>query len=175
MTAQSATAMQTSPSSVPVKQETAATLSEFDRIYDSIARRAFQLFEGNGQWPGHDWDDWFRAERELVRPIPVELKETDTSYTARLEVPGFSQNDLEIALEPRLLRISGKHETKQEDTTKGKTIWSEFRADQVLRSIALPADVDTSKASAQLKDGVLTIDLPKAAHAKTVKIEAKAS
>jgi HSP20 family protein len=171
MTAQTATAMQPTKSSVPVKQESADTVSEFDRIYDSIAKRAFQLFEGNGQWPGRDWDDWFRAERELVRPIPVELKETDASFSARLEVPGFSQNDLEIVLEPRLLRISGKHETKQEET-KGKTIWSEFCADQVLRSIALPADVDTSKASAQLKDGVLTIDLPKAAQAKAIKIEA---
>jgi HSP20 family protein len=172
MTAQAATAMQTTTSSVPVRQESSGILSEFDRIYGSIAQRAFGLFEGNGRWPGHDLDDWFRAERELVRPIPVELKETDAGFTARMEVPGFSHNDLEIALEPRLLRISGKRETKQEQT-KGKTLWSEFRADQVLRTIALPADVDTSKASAQLKDGVLTIDLPKAAHAKAVKIEAK--
>ena len=54
-------------------------------------------------------------------------------------------------------------------------IRSELCADQILRTIDLPADVDTSKASATLKNGVLTIDLPKAAHAKAVRIEPKAS
>jgi HSP20 family protein len=172
MTAQSATAMQTTKGSVPVKQGAGDLLTEFDRIYDSIARRAFELFEGNGRWPGHELDDWFRAEAELVRPLPLELKETDGNFTVRAEVPGFGPNDLEITLEPRCLKISGKRETKEEEK-KGKTIRSEFRADQILRSIDLPADVDTSKASAALKDGVLTIDLPKAAHAKSVRIEPK--
>jgi len=173
MTAQSATAMQqTTKGSVPVKQGTENLLTEFDRIYEAIARRAFELFEGNGRWPGHDLDDWLRAEGEVLRPLPLELKEADGDFTVRAEVPGFAANDLEITLEPRSLRISGKREIKEEEK-KGKTIRSEFRADQVLRTIGLPVDIDTSKATATLKDGVLTIDLPKAAHAKSVRIEPK--
>ena len=174
MTTESATAMQTTKGSAPAKRSAGDLLSEFDRIYDTIARRAFELFEGNGRWFGHDLDDWFRAEAELLRPVPLELKETDVDFKVRAEVPGFSAKDLEISLEPRCLKIAGKRETKEEEK-KGKTIRSEFYADQIMRVIELPADIDTSKASANLKDGVLTIDLPKAAQAKAVRIEPKAS
>ena len=141
-------------------------------IYDSIARRAFELFERNGRWFGRDLDDWFRAEAEILHPLHLELKETDGDFTVRAEVPGFTDKDLEINLEPRSLKIAGKRETKEEEK-KGKMIRSELCADQILRTIDLPADVDTSKANANLKNGVLTIDLPKAAHAKAVRIEPK--
>jgi HSP20 family protein len=175
MTAQSATAMQPAKGSVPVRQGAGELLSQFERIYDSIAHRAFELFEGNGRWFGRDWDDWFRAEAELLRPLPLELKEEDDSFTVRAEVPGFTAKELEITVEPRCLKIAGKHEAKEEEKKKGKIVRSELRAEQVLRAIDLPVDVDTSKVSANLKDGVLTVDLPKAAHAKAVRVEAKAS
>ena len=174
MTAQSATAMQTTKESVPVRRSSGDLLTQFDRIYDSISQRAFDLFERNGSWFGRDLDDWFRAESEMLHPLPLELKETDGDFTVRAEVPGFTEKDLEISLEPRSLKIAGKHETKEEEK-KGKMICSELCADQILRTIDLPADVDTSKATANLKNGVLTIDLPKAAHAKAVRIEPKAS
>jgi hypothetical protein len=34
--------------------------------HDEIARRAYQLFEERGREPGREWEDWFRAERELA-------------------------------------------------------------------------------------------------------------
>jgi HSP20 family molecular chaperone IbpA len=52
--------------------------------------------------------------------------------------------------------------------------YSERCAKEILRVIYLPAEVDSSKASATLKDGILNIELPKAAHAQTVRIEPKA-
>ena len=174
MTAQSATAMQTTKESVPVRKSSGDLLTQFDRIYDSVSQRAFDLFEGNGRWFGRDLDDWFRAEAEILHPLHLELKETDGDFTLRAEVPGFTIKDLEINLEPRSLKIAGKREAKEEEK-KGKMIRSELCADQILRTIDLPVDVDTSKATANLKNGVLTIDLPKAAHAKAVRIEPKAS
>lgn len=174
MTAQPATAMQTTKESVPVKKGPPNLLTQFDQIYDSIARRAFELFELNGRWLGRDVEDWFRAESEIVHPLHLEVKETDGDFTVRAEVPGFTEKDLEISLEPRSLKIAGKREAKEEEK-KGKMIRCELCADQILRTIDLPADVDTSKATANLKNGVLTIDLPKAAHAKSVRIEPKAS
>jgi hypothetical protein len=49
------------PSHVPSSvEQLAAGLS-----HDEIARRAYQLFEERGRAPGHEWEDWFRAEREL--------------------------------------------------------------------------------------------------------------
>jgi HSP20 family protein len=174
MTAQSATAMQTTKGSVPVKQRPADVFDEFNNIYDSITRRAFEVFEGNGRWFGRDLDNWLRAEAELLHPVHLEMRESDGSFTVEAEVPGFTVKDLEINVEPRCLKIAGKRETKEEEK-KGKAIRSEWCADQILRAVDLPADVDTSKVSASLKDGILTIDLPKAAHAKAVRIEPKAS
>ena len=174
MSAQSATSMQSAKESVPVGQDNRNLLTEFDRICDLIARRAFELFENNGRWHGHDLEDWVRAEAEIVHPLPLELKESDSHLEVRAEVPGFVAKDLEISLEPRRLKISGKRETKGEEKSS-KTIRSELRSDQILRVIALPADVDATKASATLKDGILSINLVKAAHVKPVHIEPRAA
>jgi HSP20 family protein len=175
MTAQSATAMQPTKGSVPVRKSSRDLFEQFDSIYDSIARRAFELFESNGRWPGSDLADWFRAEAEVLHPAHLEMRESDSSFTVEAELPRFAAKDLEIHVEPRCLRIAGKRETTKEEDKKGKVIRSEWCADQILRAIDLPADVDTSKVSASLKDGILTIDLPKAVHAKSVRIEPKAS
>jgi len=172
MSAQSATAMQPAKQSLPVKKSSADLLDRFDSIYDSIAKRAFELFEGNGRWLGHELDDWFRAEAELLHPVHLEMRETEDSFAVEAEVPGFTDKDLEISVEPRCLKIAGKRETKEEEK-KGKSIRSESCSDQILRVVDFPADVDTSKVNANLKDGVLTIDLPKAEHAKSVRIEPK--
>ena len=92
----------------------------------------------------------------------------------RAEVPGFSTKELEISIEPRRLTILGKHEA-QKESKKAKTIYSERCAKKILRVVDLPAEVDSLKVSAVLKDGVLSIELPKAAHAKPVRIEPKAA
>jgi HSP20 family protein len=172
MTAQSATAMQPTKGSVPVKKSSGELLEQFDSIYDEITRRAFELFEANGGWPGNDFAHWLLAEAEVLHPVHLEMRESEDSVTVEAEAPGFTAKDLEINVEPRCLRIAGKRETKEEEK-KGKVIRSEWCADQILRAIDLPADVDTAKASASLKDGILTIVLPKAAHAKSVRLEPK--
>ena len=175
MTAQAAVATQPAKTPPPVKQTEA--LDVFDRLqqtYDSIARRAFEIFDNNGRWFGRELDDWLRAESEILQPVHLDVAETDEALSVRAEVPGFATNELDIHVEPRRLTIAGKHESKEE-TTKGKTIYSERRAQEILRSFDLPAEVDTSKATATLKDGILNIALPKAAQAKTVRVEAKAA
>jgi HSP20 family molecular chaperone IbpA len=165
----------TQPAKVPVSVKQPATSDALDRIqqtYDSIARRAFEIFDNNGRWFGHDLEDWVRAESELLHPVHLEVAESEDDLTVRAEVPGFSTKELEINVEPRRLTLVGKHEA-QEERKKAKPIYSEWCAKEILRVVYLPTDVDTSKASATLKDGILSIELPKAAHAKTVRIEPK--
>jgi len=77
-------------------------------------------------------------------------------------------------VEANKLTIVGKHEA-QEEKKKAKTVYSDRCANEILRVVYLPVEVDASKASATLKDGILTIELPKAARAKTVRIEPRAS
>ena len=171
MTAQSGAAMQPAKGAVPVRQSAGDLLEQFDTIYDSISRRAFELFESGGQWLGCDFDYWLRAEAELLHPLHLDVTESDGDFTVRAEVPGFSVKDLEIKVEPRRLRIAGKREIKEEKN--GRKIRSESCADQILRIVDLPAEVDTAKVSASLKDGILTLDLPKAANAKAIRVEPK--
>jgi HSP20 family protein len=104
----------------------------------------------------------------------LEIKESDSDLTVRAEVPGFNIKELEINVEGNKLTILGKHEV-QEERKKAKTIYSERCANEILRVVSLPAEVDASKASAALKDGILTIELPKAARAKAVRIEPRAA
>jgi len=174
MSPQAATAMQPAKAPVPVKQSTPGDV--FDRVqqtYDEIARRAFEIFESNGRWFGNDLGNWLLAESELLQPVRLEVTESDDNLTVRAEVPGFNAKELEINVESSTLTITGKHEI-QEENKKGKTIYSERSAQEILRVVELPTEVDGSKVSATLKDGVLNIELPKAARAKRIRIEPKA-
>jgi HSP20 family protein len=173
MTAQAATAMQPIKGNTPVAVRPGDLLEQFDSVYDSIAERAFELFQRDGGWSGNDLGNWLRAEAELLHPAHMELTESDGEFTVRAEVPGFSAKDLEIRVEPRNVRIAGKREIKQE--RNGRKVHSEWSADQILRVVNLPTDVDTAKVSANVRDGILTIELPKAPHAKAIRIEPKSA
>jgi len=147
----------------------------FDRVQqltDLIARRAFEIFDGNGRIFGRDWEDWFQAESELLHPVHIDVAESGGDLIVRAEVPGFTDKELDISLEGRRLTITGKRETKEERKEK-KTIYTERCSNQILRVIDLPVDVDKEKAAATLKDGMLELKVPKAAPAKKVPIASK--
>jgi HSP20 family protein len=152
-----------------VKFETLA--DSINSLFSDITRRAYQIFENNGHQPGHDLEDWVKAERELLRPVNLEIGETGEALQVRAEVPGFSEKELQISVEPRRLTITGKHETSKEEK-KGKTIYSESSATDILRVVSLPVEVDAAKASATLKDGVLNLTIPKV---QTVRVQPKAA
>ena len=174
MTAQTATAMQPAKTSAVAKQPEAQNeVDRFQHVFDSIEKRAFEIFNNN-RWFGRDLSDWFQAESEILHPLHLEIAETDDALTVRAEVPGFTAKELDIHVEGNRLTIAGKHESKEE-SKKGKTIYSERCAKEILRTVDLPSDVDGSKVNATLKDGVLNLELPKAPHAKSVRIEAKAA
>jgi HSP20 family protein len=151
----------------------------FDRMretYDAIARRAFEIFEGNGRRFGRDLEDWFRAERELLHPVHMEISETEGDLTVVVEVPGFTEKDIEIHLEPRRLTISGTRESTEEHK-KGKTVYTERCSNRIFRVVDLPAQVDATNAAVQATydKGILTITLPKPVkqEGRQIKVEAK--
>jgi HSP20 family protein len=174
MEKQSAIAQQ-EKEAVPVKSLPGSDLFERVReLSNSIAHRAFELFNGRGRTDGRDLEDWFRAESELLHPVHLDLAESGDAFTVRAEVPGFSAKELEVGVEPHRLTISGKLESSEEHSSK-KTIYKEQCSNQIYRAIDLPAEVDTSKVTAVLKNGVLELSMPKAAKAKKVQIAEKAA
>lgn len=149
-----------------------ALFNEMRETFDSIARRAYELFESNGRQPGRDFDDWVRAESKFLHPVHIEVREANGSVRVRAEVPGFEAKDLEISIEPTRLTIAGKREWSGEEK-KGNVVYSECQANQLFRSLSLPVEVDAEKARATLKQGVLDLVLPKAAPSRKIKVEAE--
>ena len=151
--------------------ETRSVFEQFDRIYNSIARRAFEIFKDDGRL-GRDLENWFQAESEILNPVRASVTETESAVTVRAEVPGFTTKDLEVRVDSRQLSICGKRETTEE-LKKEQAVVHERRSDQILRVFDLPADVDVEKSTATLKNGVLELQLPKIPKAEGAKIEVK--
>jgi HSP20 family protein len=156
----------------PIKYS--SMFEQMDDIFDTLSRRAYEIFESNGRIFGRELENWFQAERELLRSVHVSVEELDDSLSVKAEVPGFSEKELEVSLEPRRVTITGKRDAKKEEK-KGKTVYGETCADQILRWVDLPVDVETDKVTATLKNGILELAMPKVAKAQTIRIHPKAA
>jgi HSP20 family protein len=165
------TTKQRSPAS-PIFVEAEKLFEQMKEFSQSVAHRAYEYFEARGREFGHDLEDWFRAESELMRRVPVEVKEADGKITLRAEVPGFAANEIKISVEPQRLFISGKSEKTTEEK-KDQTLLSEFRSNQFCRELRLPAEVEPDKTTAVLKDGVLELVFAKAAESEPLAVEVK--
>lgn len=169
-----AMAVQTARQPTTIKPFAPDFVERANAILDEISRRAYEIFECNGRTCGRDVENWFQAERELLHPVHIHLAEAGDALEIKAEVPGFTEKELSINVAPRCLTITGKRETRKEEN-EGKTIYSETCADEILRVIDLPAEVDAEKATATLKHGMLELSLPKATKAKGVRMEPKAA
>ncbi|MFZ0879076.1 MAG: Hsp20 family protein [Candidatus Acidiferrales bacterium] len=162
-------------SKTPKLVEPQTLFDRINRIHENIARRAFEIFESEGGLFGRELDQWFKAEAELLHPVHMTMTETDGALTVQAEVPGFNASELEVSIEPRRLTISGKKETTKEEQKKGKVIYKEQCSSELLRIIDLPMEVDATKTTAMLKNGVLELNVPKGNAAKSARIDVKAA
>jgi HSP20 family protein len=175
MPEKSAAAAQTASSRPLVKSTKPESLAQrFDELYQQIARRAYELFESHGHAHGHDVEHWLGAESAIIHPVHVQLEDNASDYELHAEVPGFSANELEIHVEPQRVIITGSRESKS-DSKKGGTIVTEECSNEIYRTISLPGQVDTSKVTSSLKNGILDITLPKLAPSKSIEVEPKGS
>ena len=149
-------------------------LAHIAELQQSISRRAFELFKLSGFTGGHDLEDWLKAESEMLQPVPLEVTETDDEVTVRAEVPGFTEKDVQVKVDAHRVVISGKREESSEKK-KGKTIYAEHRSNEICREFDLPAEIDPENVTAELKDGVLEINLAKRVPSKRVAVSGKAA
>jgi HSP20 family protein len=160
MATQSTAVMQRTNGFEIVERSGEEILNQCSQTHELIARRAFEIFEKNGGSPGHDLEDWFRAESELLQPVSLNITELYGEYVVRAEVPGFEGRDIRISVEPRWLAVSGKLQTKEEGENGGAHR-SALCANRIFRTLELSSDVDTSAVNATVEDGILTVHLPK--------------
>lgn len=154
------------PREVAIKPKSITSFwDEVTATLEKIEKRAYELFEWRGRENGHDLEDWFKAENELLRPMPVEITENNNALVIKAEVPGFKAEDLNVSLEPRYLVIKGKLEEETEKNVD-KTVYKESQSKEIFRRLSLPFEVNPDVGEAFLHDGVLEIKAPKAPEAK---------
>lgn len=116
--------------------------------------------------------DW-NGDRFPAMTIPAaDLSETDEALQIRMDMPGLKAEEISIEVSGNTIRISGEHQ--EEKAEKGKTYHRiERRSGSFARAMTLPTSVKEDKVSAECKDGVLTITLPKTEAAKTHRVTVK--
>lgn len=90
----------------------------------------------------------------------TEASSNDKAYDISMELPGVSEDDIELTVEEGVVTVRGEKKTQQEK--KGDTwYFSERQYGAFRRSFRLPEDADGDKASARMIDGVLHVSVPK--------------
>lgn len=107
------------------------------------------------------------AERPFVAP-DVNIYETDDGYVLQAEMPGVTKQGLEITLEGNTLTFVGRREG---EAVEGNVLYRESRGANYRRVFELDPAIDAGKITAEIRQGVLTLTLPKAEQVKPRKIE----
>lgn len=117
--------------------------------------------------------DPFRGATDFIAPAfpAINLWEDGEALRAEAEVPGLKMNDIEILVVGNELTIKGR----RPDAPGDGATWhrQERGTGEFRRVLAMPFEVDSSRVEATLKDGVLSIVMPKAESARARKIEVK--
>lgn len=100
----------------------------------------------------------------LVGPSTANLRESDETYTLRVELPGLAKEDLNLTITGDTLAIAAEQRDDQAQGATNPSI-SNGRFGRFDRTFVLPRDVDRSRIAAKVQNGVLDITLPKAAEA----------
>ncbi len=116
----------------------------------------------------HLFEDSFISPRTWgqtgVRGVGANLYETTDNFVVQLPAAGVKPEDIEITAQQDTLTV--KWETKVEIPENATTHWHGFQSSQYQQTFTLPAPINADKAEASMSDGVLTLSLPKAEHAK---------
>jgi len=107
----------------------------------------------------------------LWRPL-ADILETREGIVLMLEMPGVAPDDVEVTLERRLLTIRGRG--RQPEPGALRMVHREYEPGDYARAFTLSEDFDAGGIQASMKDGVLTLTLPRVAEARprTIRVNA---
>jgi HSP20 family protein len=98
-----------------------------------------------------------------------EVTENQDGYVFKADIPGVKNEDIEITTMGNRLQISGKRDNEQETRTDAVYTY-ERQYGSFVRTFTLPDSADVDHAKSELKDGVLTLVIPKSAGSQSKKI-----
>ncbi len=122
------------------------TISRYNHPIPTVHRSAFAA------WPFTD--EMFRPFAEMVAsPMRIRVKETDEAYLFEAELPGYESSEINLSVQDSVLTITAEHKESEESAEN-------FAARSIRRSFTLDG-IDEESISAQYKNGVLRVTLPK--------------
>ena len=144
-------------------------LSDIDRMFNAmnlLQTRMDRIYGDYGTSRGIP-AAWIAAES-----MPkTNLYDLGDHFEVVAELPGFSKENLDIKIQGNYLELSGKHQPDAPENYAAHRV--ERGTTSFNRSFTLPSDVDSEKAEASLKNGLLKLSLPKAEAAKPKQITVK--
>jgi HSP20 family protein len=130
---------------------------EIDRLFDDFSRRFSMSPFGRRA----DWEPLAGLGSDQADLVPrVDVMETDDAVQITAELPGMSENDIDISLSDGVLTLKGEKKEEKEVEDKGYYL-SERRFGFFQRSFRLPEGIDEDRIEASFDKGVLKITLPK--------------
>jgi HSP20 family protein len=148
---------------IDVRRTTPLTRSMEEFFEDFPPRRWMEAFEPFGwKWPtGTDYERAFR----------LDLVDREKELVVRAELPGVEKDDVNVTITGDRLMIEAEREFEEEDE-KEDFYRHELGYGKLMRMVALPVEVDPENIHAELKEGILTVTLPKirVAERHTVKV-----
>ena len=134
--------------------------TDIDRLFEDFLGRRLPRTLG-----------WDRALPDVAELTPnVDVIDREDEVLVRAEVPGYKKEDIEVSVSGNTLTLRGETSSEEKEE-KGDFYRHEIMRGAFTRTVALPAEVDDSKAKASMKDGVLELHLPKAEKSKRRNIE----
>lgn len=112
---------------------------------------------------------WFESEGKLM----VDVYETNSYVVVEAPIAGTKIDNFDIFIENDILEIKGTRENPNKNKVKRKYFFKECYWGVFSRKIILPKEVDNSRVKASIKEGIITIKLPKLEKEKKKKIELK--
>ena len=111
-----------------------------------------------------------RSEERFVAP-PVDIYEDDQGLVVVADLPGADPSSLDVRVERGVLTLQARAGTGQ--TAQGQPVYREYELVGFYRQFQLPEEVDAGRIEAELKQGVLTLRLPRQAPAEPRRIQVR--
>jgi HSP20 family protein len=128
--------------------------SEMDNIFDNFRSQFDDLF-----WPWGQRSSPTTSMTERRTP-PLDVADLGDRYEMRLEMPGIPKDDINIEVTPNTIEIQGQHDESKQEKDK-HWLRRERSSMHFYRALELPEELKTDNVDAELRDGILTITLPK--------------
>lgn len=138
------------------------TWSPFTNFRDQFSRLFDLTFPTHGS---ESFGEWAPA---------LDAFEDKDKYVVSLELPGMKKEDINVTVHDGVLTVSGERKSEK-DVKEGTIHRTERFYGKFSRSVSLPSAVSADKVGASYRDGVLTVEIPKAEEAKPRQIDVKVS